>query len=288
LWAVLDEDVFDMHKYAWLIVFFHVLSAVDSTAENGRIEDVSFVAVCDGTEQRYAIRWPDGFDGKESHDLLIALHGHGSDRWQFMKDPRDECRAARDVAERHGMVYVCPDYRAKTSWMGPKAESDLKQILEELKRKYVIRKVFLCGGSMGATASLTFAALHPEMVDGVAAMNGAGNLLEYEGFQEAIAESFGGTKRQIPLEYKERSAEYFPERLTMPLGLTAGGKDEIVPPQSVARLASVLNKLGRDVLLIYRENGGHETNYEDACAILDFLIGKVLPGSVAPSITNGK
>ena len=60
---------------------------------------------------------------------------------------------------------------------------------------------------------MTFAAIHPERVDGVASMNGTANHLEYENFQDAIAESFGGTKAKIPREYKKRSAEYWPERL---------------------------------------------------------------------------
>lgn len=268
-----------MQQYISIILLILPLTATLAATGDERIEDVSFTAACDGTEQRYAVQWPESFDTKTPHDLMIALHGHGSDRWQFMKDPRDECRAARDVAAKHGMIYVSPDYRAKTSWMGPKAELDLQQIIAELKQKYAIRKVILCGGSMGGAASLTFAVRHPEIIDGVAAMNGTANLLEYEGFQEAIAESFGGTKLQIPLVYKERSAEYFPERLTMPLGLTAGGKDEIVPPQSAVRLTSVLKTLGREVLLLYREDGGHETNYEDACAILEFVIGKALHGT---------
>jgi hypothetical protein len=33
------------------------------------------------------------------------------------------------------MLVVSPDYRAKTSWMGPDAEADLLQILEEVKGK---------------------------------------------------------------------------------------------------------------------------------------------------------
>jgi len=186
---------------------------------------------------------------------------------------RDECRAARDVAAERGMIFVSPDYRAKTSWMGPKAEADVVQIIDDLKHRYAIRKVFLCGGSMGGTACLTFAARHPDLVDGVASMNGTANLLEYENFQEAIRESFGGSKADMPLEYKNRSAEYWPERFTMPVGITAGGKDSSVPPQSVLRLANVLKQLRRDVLVIYREEGGHSTSYEDAKRILEFVIG---------------
>ncbi|HQE61643.1 MAG TPA: alpha/beta fold hydrolase, partial [Candidatus Latescibacteria bacterium] len=209
------------------------------------------------------------------YDVLIALHGHGSDRWQFINDQRDECRAARDVATERGMIYISPDYRAKTSWMGPKAEADVVQIIGLLKERHRVGRVFICGASMGGSACLTFAALHPELVDGVASMNGTANFLEYEEFPEglvAIAESFGGTKKEIPLEYKRRSAEFFPERFTMPLGIAASGKDTLVPPGSVLRLANMVKKIGGQVLLIYREETGHTTSYEDGRAIIEFVL----------------
>lgn len=127
---------------------------------------------------------------------------------------------------------------------------------------------------MGGSSSLTFAALHPELVDAVASMNGTANHLEYENFQDAIAESFGGKKSQIPKEYKKRSAEYWPERLTMPIGITVGNKDDVVPPESAIRLAGILKKLQPNVLLIARPDGGHSTTYADAKAILEFAITK--------------
>lgn len=243
-----------------------------ATADEPRLEDVAFKAECDGSEQRYVQIVPAKFDANATHDVLIALHGHGSDRWQFAKDDRDECRAARDVAARHDMLYISPDYRAKTSWMGPKAEADVVQILGDLKRRQRIGKVFVCGGSMGGASALAFAALHPELVSGVAAMNGTANLLEYQQFPDAIAESYGGTKAQVPEQYKQRSAEYWPERLTMPIAVTTGGKDTLVPPDSVLRLANVLKLMGREPLVIHRPEGGHSTNYEDGVAILEHVI----------------
>ena len=137
---------------------------------------------------------------------------------------------------------------------------------------------------MGGTACLTFAVLHPELVDGVASMNGTANLVEYENFQNAIRESYGGTKAEVPGEYKKRSAEFFPERLTMPVGITAGGKDEAVPSASVMRLADKLKALGRNVLMVYREDGGHATNYDDGAAILEFVIEKGGGGSRSQNV----
>ncbi len=239
-------------------------------------EDIAFTAGCDGTTQHYVRLLPQGFDAKARHHLLIALHGHGSDRWQFADCKTPTGVAARDVAAQRGMILVLPDYRAKTSWMGPAAESDVCQIIAEVKKQYLIDKVFICGGSMGGSSALTFTALHPELIAGVVSMNGTANHLEYENFQDAIIASYGGTKQQIPEEYKRRSAEYWPERLTMPVGITASGQDKSVPPESTMRLAKVLEKLGRPVLLIYREEMGHTSKPEDARQVLDFILDQAL------------
>ncbi len=237
-------------------------------------QDVTFLAKCDGTTQRYVVLLPDGFDAQKPHHLMIALHGHGSDRWQFATGSRGSCQVTRNAAAAAAMIFVSPDYRAKTSWMGPKAEADVVQIIEQVKDKYKVGKVIVAGGSMGGSSALSFAAMRPELVDGVVSMNGTANHLEYNNFQEAIRASFGGGKAEIPAEYKRRSAEYWPERLTMPIGITAGGKDTSVPPDSVLRLADVLKKIGRPVLVVYQENGGHSTNHADAKQVLAFVIQK--------------
>jgi len=214
--------------------------------------DVSLRAEADGTEQFYMEMLPAGFDPHREYDTIIGLHGHGADRKQFASDPRPECAAFRAFAASHGMIAVTPDYRAPTSWMGPKAEADLVQLVGALKSRYRVRRLFLVGGSMGGASALTFAVLHPDLVDGVTAMNGHANHLEFAGFQDAIAESFGGSKDTIPEEYRKRSAEYWPEVLTMPIAFTVG--------------SDVIN----------RPQGGHATNVDDAMAAMAFMLAQVL------------
>ncbi len=231
-----------------------------------------FIGEYDGSEQKYLQMLPKGLDVDQPVNALIALHGHGSDRWQFALQPRDECRAARDVAAANAMVFVCPDYRAKTSWMGPAAEADMLQIIGLLKQQFHLKRLILCGGSMGGTAALTFTARHPQLVDGVVSLNGTANLQEFDGFQEAIAESFGGSKLEAPEQYRLRSAELFPEQFTMPLAATAGGKDDVVPPASVLRLLKWVSQKNPHVLSIYRPDGGHSTNYDDTKQALEFVI----------------
>lgn len=252
-----------------------VLTTLPARAAEPTVEDVVFRAEIDNHEERYVQILPSDFDPEQPHDLLLALHGHGSDRWQFVKQTRDECRAARDVAKKHRLIFISPDYRAKTSWMGPTAEADVVQIINETKRRFKIRRIVVSGGSMGGTASLTFAALHPELVDGVVAMNGTANLWDFENFQDAIRASFGGDKQTVPAEYKRRSAEYAVERLTMPIACTTGGRDTSVPPDSVVRLMTELQKLDRPARLIHRPLGGHSTTYADAVEAYEFVLGKL-------------
>ena len=58
----------------------------------------------------------------------------------------------------------------------------------------------------------------------------------------------------------------------MPVALTAGGRDTVVPPASVLRLAETIRQAGGRVLLLLRETGGHETSREDTVAALEFVI----------------
>lgn len=238
--------------------------------------DVVFTALFDNSPQRYVKVEPSRHQPDKTVGVLIALHGHGSDRWQFVKDARDECRAARDTAAKHGMLYISPDYRAKTSWMGPAAEADLVQIIRELKRQYRVSRVVISGGSMGGTSALAFAALHPELIDGVVSLNGTANFVEYDQFQEAIAASFGGSKQAVPDEYRKRSAELHADRLTMPIAMTTGGRDTLVPPASCLRLAAALRKQNRQVSLIHRPEGGHSTNHADSSAAYEFVMKALL------------
>jgi dipeptidyl aminopeptidase/acylaminoacyl peptidase len=262
-----------------LLIIFEIAliacAAAPAVAAEPAPEDIAFRATFDGSEQRYMRILPDGFDKQKPHDLLIALHGHGSDRRQFAENNRDECRSARDVAKKHGLIFISPDYRAKTSWMGPAAEADVMQIIQDLKKQYAVRHVVISGASMGGTSCLTFAALHPELVDGVVSMNGTANHVEYQNFQDAIAASFGGTKQQVPEEYKKRSAELHSDKLTMPVACTTGGLDKSVPSESVVRMMDALRKQGRPVFLLHRPTGGHSTTYADGGEAYEFVLGKL-------------
>ncbi|MFO0802964.1 MAG: alpha/beta fold hydrolase [Gemmataceae bacterium] len=254
-----------------------LLVAAISRAGAEEPREVEFKAEIDGTVQKYVEIVPKGWTKEKPGDVLIALHGHGSDRWQYIRAERGECKAARDFATAHGMLLVSPDYRATTSWMGPKAEADTVQLIGDLRKRYSVGKVYLAGGSMGGTSALIFAALHPDLIAGVSSQNGTANMLEYKAFQEAIAASYGGDKEKARAEYTKRSPELVPEKFTMPVACTVGGKDKIVPPDSVRRLVEAMRKQEKaEVLLIDRPDGGHATDYADTMKALEFIREKSL------------
>ena len=263
---------------------------VCASVTKGLVEDHSFVSTLDASTQEFVVIWPGSADSvapdaKEGQppDALIALHGHGSDRWQFVQAARGECAGARDVAERHGMVYISPDYRATTSWAGPQAEADLVQLIHLLREGECgpVRRVLLCGASMGGTAALTFAVRHPHLLDGVVSMNGVADLTTYSNYSDAIFASFvslGGNEQH---ERRLRSATFHPERLLgLPLATTTGGQDEAVPPASTLQLMEVLTKQGESglsgpTLSIHRPLVGHETDYADTVTALEFVIASL-------------
>ncbi len=240
--------------------------------------DIEFVAEADGSIQRYVEILPDPWNSAETHHVLIALHGHGADRWQAPRDPRDECRGFRDVAAQFGLILIAPDYRAPTSWMGPLAERDMLQLIRDLRKRHKVGKLFLSGGSMGGTSALIFAALHPGLVDAVCALNPHANMLEYENFQDAIAASYGGNKQACAEEYRKRSPELAPERFKMPVAITTGGKDRSVPPESALRLAEKIKAFNSKTLVIHRPETGHLTDYKDTTIALEFIISGALDG----------
>ncbi|MDX9867613.1 MAG: prolyl oligopeptidase family serine peptidase [Kiritimatiellia bacterium] len=271
------------------IGFLGIALAAGGAAGAVVTNDVAFTAAFDGTEQRYVMLLPDGFDSAQTHDLLIALHGHGSDRWQFIRESRGEAHASRVAAAQNRMIFVTPDYRATTSWMGPAAEADLLQIIGDLRKRHKVGRVILSGGSMGASSALTFTALHPELIDGVVAVNGLADHVTYTNFQDAIAASFGGSKTAVPEEYRKRSAVNFPERFTMPLAVTAGGKDTSVPPESVMRLAEAARARNPFVLVDFRKDRGHATDFAATLAAYDFVIRAPRAASARASLAlNGK
>jgi pimeloyl-ACP methyl ester carboxylesterase len=245
--------------------------------ERGVARPVLFLASVDGTIQYYVEQLPKDYQPGETLHLMVALHGAGGTGWEYFNFSAPACRATRDLAAKHRLLLVGPNYRGALSWMGPRAADDVAQIIRHVKARYKIGKVILVGGSMGGTAALTFTILHPELVDGVVSQCGLANLSEPSPHSEAITRALGGTADQKPEEYKKRSAELAPEKFTMPIAIWTGGQDTSIPPASARRLARRLkSRFPEHVLHIDRENAGHQPDYEDTAAAYEFVLNRIL------------
>ena len=126
---------------------------------------------------------------------------------------------------------------------------------------------------MGGAAALIFTAWHPNLVDGVSSQNGIADLTNYrQSFAcifDAIRQSYGNA----PAECRKHSPVFTPEKFTVPVAITVGQKDAIAPPQTTLQLAEAMQKKGnRNVLVISRKDGGHDTNYDDTDRTLEFVI----------------
>ncbi len=261
----------------WTVPVRTVATSETDDKKPGEPTAVNFQSNADGTTQRYVELLPKDYKPGETLNLMVALHGSGGDGWEYFQHPAAACRATRDVAAKRRLILVGPDYRGAPSWMGPKADEDVAQIIRELKSRYKIGKVIVVGGSMGGAAALTFTALHPDLVDGVVSQCGLANLAEPCMHRVTIARSFGGTPAEKPEEYKRRSAEFAADKFTMPVAIWTGGKDNSVPPASAIRFAAVLKAKHPDrVLHIHRANSGHSPDYEDTLAAYEFVLSAVL------------
>ncbi len=257
------------------IAFSPILSA----ATLGAPTDMAFTATYDGSTQHYMQLLPTDFNAANQYDVVIALHGSGSDMTQYASNTRDECRATRDVAANHDMIMICPDYRGVGSWMNAAAESDVVQIIDDLKSDYHIGNVILTGASMGGASCLTFTALHPDVVNGVCSVNGLGNFVGYTtslpSLIDQIATAFGGYYSQNPSEYVYRSAINYSQSFTMPMAITAGLQDTVVPAPSVLQLFSTVqntNPVNPKTISFVQPNGGHSTDYCDNAVALEYVV----------------
>jgi pimeloyl-ACP methyl ester carboxylesterase len=237
---------------------------------------VYFTAKIDGKTQLYVELLPPDYRPGETLNLMVALHGASGDAGEYFHFDAPACRATRDFAARHRLILVGPEYRGPFSWMGPKADDDVAQIISEVKERYKVGKVIVVGGSMGGAAALTFTALHPELVDGVVSQCGLANLSGPSPHSVSIAKAFGGTPEEKPEEYRRRSADLAPEKFTMPVAIWTGGQDKSVPPQSAMRFAEALKaKCPERVLHIHRQHEGHRPDYDDTMTLYEFILKAV-------------
>lgn len=240
------------------------------------IREETFLSPFDGSEQTYLIVATASAHADTRPLLILNLHGALNHQDQGMTSGiYERCfdRFWSWIEPQHA-IYVSPEYRGN-SWMGPAAEADVAAILRRLRERHRPSRVLLTGGSMGGTSALIFASRQPHTLDGVLAWCPATDTSEmFERFPDHFLASYGGSPRERPEVYRERSSRYHADALArLPIAIIHGANDEMIPVHHARLLVEALRR--RSARVFYEEigNGGHDSPlFVDAEPALRFLM----------------
>lgn len=209
--------------------------------------------------------------GAEGDVWTVFLHGHGSGGDQLFTRP-DIRREWLPLFRARGLGILCPNLR-ENAWMGPGAVHDLRWLLEFTRTEFGARRFLFFSGSMGGTSNLIFAALHPELADGVVALGSASDVASYHAWCRAhetekpilgeiagaIEGAYGGPPSAIPAVYRAHSALDHADRLSMPLFLAHGAEDTVIPVSQSRCLFERLREVGKVSWFEEIPDGNHDS-----------------------------
>ncbi len=210
----------------------------------------TFVSEADGSAQYYAVRLPRRFDPGRSYGLIMSLHG-GGDEGQIMAEAHDP----KDWA----FVAAPTNRRPRGFAWHDLGRIDLFESIARMKARYVVDpdRVILTGASMGGQGAWYNGLIFPHLFAAVAPEAGYSSRQIYSPFhlQKGVVFGHPGVKALIDRLYLDTHLPYFLENaLHLPLMVTHGGADDVVPPIHARLMVSGLRDLGYPV--VYREFPG--------------------------------
>jgi pimeloyl-ACP methyl ester carboxylesterase len=199
--------------------------------------------------ETFKITYRSAFDGKSDWCLyhagdpdkktIVYLHGSFSHADQIFT--REDIRIfwlERKILP--GNYSILSINMRDTSYMSPAASQDLTDLLDYCTEEYQSKGFILLGGSGGASSAIAYACLYPEKIDGVIALGMCDIVarLDYARKHEnpvlqelarVTFQSYGGSLEEKPELYQARSILEHVDRLTMPIVLTIGEHDPLIP-----------------------------------------------------------
>ncbi len=228
--------------------------------------------------------WGTLLPGRRRDLWIVVLHGHGArgDQLYTRKDIR-EIWLPEFLATGGGIFTL--NLRGN-AWMCPAAAADLHAVMDYLRAEHGLQKAIFCSGSMGGTGNLIYGVLHPEDVNAIVARGAATDLASYYNWcrtqtrpilreiAEAIKAAYGAGPDQAPDLYRRHSTLANQERLMMPVYLSHGGADAIIPVEQARRLAEGMR--GRNNFAYDEVPGGnHDAPLHDTKG-LGWVMGRMV------------
>lgn len=189
--------------------------------------------------------------GDARKNTIVYLHGSfaSADQIFTRRDIRDFW-LTRILEGDHPLLSV--NMRG-TSYMSPAATDDMTGLLNYAKTALGREKFVFLGGSGGASSAMAYAVIHPEKVHGVVAMGMCDLLARLEFARQScnpilrnlatcVFAAYGGTPEELPRPYRARSVLAHHDRLTMPIVLTMGEKDALIPVVETRKIAAAMRE----------------------------------------------
>jgi pimeloyl-ACP methyl ester carboxylesterase len=138
-----------------------------------------------------------------------------------------------------------------TSYMSPAATADLTDLIDYCRKSLYCDRVILLGGSGGASSAMAYACVHPEKINGVIAMGMCDIFARLDFARKSknevlqrlakvTFESYGGSLEEKPELYKARSVLGNINKLDMPIILTIGEADPLIPVVETRKIADAM------------------------------------------------
>jgi len=238
------------------------VTPVSGSAYPAGTKRITYTSAFDG-----AADWALFLPSDPHRNTVVYLHGSFAEADQIFtrKDIRDFW-LTRIREGGHGLLSV--NLRG-TSYMSPAATADLTDLLAYCKDNLGCERFVLLGGSGGASSAMAYAVLHPEKVHGVMAM-GMCDILQRLDFARksnnqvlqklaaTVFAAYGGSPEEKPELYQARSVLAHIDRLTMPVILTMGEADALIPVAETRKIAAAMKGKSN---FVYHEipKGSHDS-----------------------------
>ena len=155
-----------------LVVGLALLALPISSNAQGEVMQLS-----DGSQIRYAVSVPEGYDGSEAVPMVLALHyGWGGDGPPPRNYGEGHMRLLVEPALRQlGAIIVAPDCPAPARrWSEPGSDRAVMELLDRVRAEYRIDpdRILVTGFSLGGHGTWFMAAEHPDIFSAAIPMAG--------------------------------------------------------------------------------------------------------------------
>jgi predicted peptidase len=223
---------------------------IPQRAPDPRVQQKSYTLAPTGEEMKYTLFVSSKVEPGVPAPLIVALHGYGGDSNFIVRD------RLIDLAEEDGYVVVGPMGYNFTGWYGSPviligggaidppnlaelSELDVLNVLGIAQHDYTIdpNRIYLMGHSMGGAGAIFMGQKHSEIWAAVAAIAPAAFMMQ-------------PNERTLLGHFKEAK---------LPLMITQGDQDNVVPPAGTRTWAAAMDELGLEHEYVEKPGLDHGT-----------------------------